>query len=63
MLSIRVLYSPVTITIGLMIFFPKIIYLLIIFYSKVSFYRAVIVDGGISFLALIYACITGISLI
>ncbi|VDK84691.1 unnamed protein product [Litomosoides sigmodontis] len=34
-LSIRVLYSPVTIAIGLMIFFTKIIYLLIIFYSKV----------------------------
>uniref|UniRef100_A0A0R3RX05 UDP-N-acetylglucosamine transferase subunit ALG14 n=1 Tax=Elaeophora elaphi TaxID=1147741 RepID=A0A0R3RX05_9BILA len=59
MLSIRMLYSPVTVVIGLMIFFPKIIYLLIIFSSKVSFYRAVIVDGGISFLALIYACITG----
>ncbi|CAG9539324.1 unnamed protein product [Cercopithifilaria johnstoni] len=59
MLSIRALYSPVTIVIGLTIFFPKIIYLLIIFYSKVSFYRAVIVDGGISFLALTYACITG----
>ncbi|EFO28115.1 hypothetical protein LOAG_00374 [Loa loa] len=59
MLSIRVLYSPVTIAIGLMIFFPKSIYLLIIFISKVSFYRAAIVDGGISFLALTYACITG----
>ncbi|KAL3985303.1 putative integral membrane protein [Acanthocheilonema viteae] len=58
-LSIRALYSPVTIAIGLMIFFPKIIYLLIIFYSKVSFWRAVIVDGGISFLALTYAFITG----
>ncbi|VDN83904.1 unnamed protein product [Brugia pahangi] len=58
-LSIRVLYSPVTIAIGLMIFFPKSIYLLIIFTSKVSFCRAAIVDGSISFLALTYACITG----
>nr|CRZ24382.1 BMA-HPO-16 [Brugia malayi] len=58
-LSIRVLYSPVTIAIGLMIFFPKSIYLLIIFISKVSFCRAAIVDGSISFLALTYACITG----
>uniref|UniRef100_A0A915PR32 UDP-N-acetylglucosamine transferase subunit ALG14 n=1 Tax=Setaria digitata TaxID=48799 RepID=A0A915PR32_9BILA len=58
-LSIRLLYSPVTITVGLMIFFPKIIYLLSIFSSEVSFYRTVIVDGVISFVALIYACITG----
>lgn len=61
MLSIRVLYSPVTIAIGLMIFIPKIIYLLIIFFSKVSFCRAVIVDGSIFFIALIYAFITGLS--
>ncbi|VDO27401.1 unnamed protein product [Onchocerca flexuosa] len=59
MLSIRLLYSPVTIAIGLMIFFPKSIYLLIIFFSKVSFCRAMIVDGIISFIALTYACITG----
>ncbi|KAM3717346.1 hypothetical protein ACO02O_01404 [Dirofilaria immitis] len=60
MLSIRLLYSPVTIAIGLMIFFPKSIYLLIIFFSKVSFCRTMIVDGIISFVTLIYACITGV---
>lgn len=59
MLTIRFLYSPVTIAIGLMIFFPKIICLLIIFFSKVSFDRIIIVDGCISIIALIYAIITG----
>ncbi|VDN01386.1 unnamed protein product [Thelazia callipaeda] len=59
MIAIRILYSPVAICIGLMVFFPKMIYLLIIFFSTASYQRTIIVDIVISLLSAVYASITG----
>ncbi|VDN44195.1 unnamed protein product, partial [Gongylonema pulchrum] len=57
-ISVRRLYAPVAIAIGLMILFPKLILLLRIFFAKVSFWRAATADMLIGLVTMFYTSIT-----